>query len=188
MNNPNVELINKKQLETLNILHRGLWMERDRRQQIDIPIPVVDFFLPTGDGYFLLCSPKLSAILDISDCIMSLLFANCITGYFVAHIGDVNIFTDMTGKGNATGFELGYASRLQSVCKETGKLICSKKFVDMWKENEYFELQDEWSSATDKDDVEYNWRIAIPKDIEHTSRRFKPKKKQAFIQNIENEK
>jgi hypothetical protein len=31
------------------------------------------------------------------------------------------IFTDMTGRQNATGFDLGFAARLQSVARETGR-------------------------------------------------------------------
>jgi hypothetical protein len=46
---------------------------------------------------------------------------NGIQSYCVAHVGDMNIFTDMTGRQNATGFDLGFAARQQSVARETGR-------------------------------------------------------------------
>ena len=169
---PDIELINKKQVETLDILHREMMKERDRRMNSNIPVPIVDVFLPTGDGYYFLCSPALSTILDISLCIKAMLYANGITGYCVAHRGDVNIFMDMTGKENATGFELGYVARLQSVCKETDDLICSKNLCDIWKENDFFELNPAWDEAKAKDDVKYVWKRAEPKDFENACGKF----------------
>jgi hypothetical protein len=161
-NNPDVELINQKQVETLGILHRDLNDERQRRINSNSAVPVVDIFLPTGDGYYLLCKPDLDTILDIARCIMALLAANGITAYCVAHLGDVNLFMDMTGKENATGFELGYASRLQSICKEDGILIVTKNLEEIWKENDAFQLMDSWNAATAKDGVEYRWKLASP--------------------------
>jgi len=170
--NPDVELINRKQMETLNLINSKFMMERQRRLESNIPIPVVELFLPTGDGYYLLCTPDLSSILDISHCLMAILESSGINAYCVAHIGDVSILTDLSGRENATGFELGFASRLQSVSKETGKLVLSKNMVNIWTENDYFDLLDEWMSGIAKDDVEYQWKHSIPKDFENACRRF----------------
>jgi hypothetical protein len=171
-NNPDIELINKKQMETLNLINSKFMKERERRLNSNIPIPVVDLFLPTGDGYYLLCTPGLSSILDISHCLMAILCSSEITAYCVAHIGDVSILTDLSGRENATGFELGFASRLQSISREPGKLVCSKNIVNIWKENDYFQLDDEWRSAIAKDDVQYQWKQSIPKDFESACVKF----------------
>jgi len=170
--NPDIELINKKQMETLNMINSKFTMERERRLLSNTPIPVVELFLPTGDGYYLLCTPDLPSILDISHCLMAILQSGSINAYCVAHIGDVSILTDLSGRENATGFELGFASRLQSVSKETGKLVCSKNIVNFWKENDYFDLDDEWKSAIAKDGVEYQWKHGAPKDFESTVSKF----------------
>jgi len=105
---------------------------------------------------------------------MAMLNANDIKAYCVAHIGEVNVFADMTGRENATGFDLGYASRLQSLSRETGKLACSENLLSIWEDNHYFDLEDTWNSDTAKDGIEYSWKLAIPKDFEVYSTKFGP--------------
>lgn len=103
---------------------------------------------------------------------MAILQSGGIKAYCVAHIGDVSILTDLSGRENATGFDLGFASRLQSISKETSTLVCSKNILDIWKVNDYFELNDEWKSAVAKDGVEYHWKTSSPKDFESACRKF----------------
>ena len=171
-NNPDVELINKKQMETLNMINSKFMKERERRLKSNTFIPVVEMFLPTGDGYYLLCPPDLSSILDIAHCLMAILSSSGIKAYSVAHVGDVSILTDLSGRENATGFELGFAARLQSISKETEKLIVSKNMLSIWNENSFFDLEDEWKSAVAKDGVQYQWKFGLPKDFENTRRKF----------------
>ena len=80
----------------------------------------------------------------------------------------------MTGRQNGTGFDLGLASRLQSLARITGRLVCSEALAGMWESNDYFELSDVWSSGTAKDDVEYRWQLADPIDFELYCGRFAP--------------
>ena len=101
--------VNAKQRQVLDVLHRSLNEERERRLALDHSVPVVDMFLPTGDGYYMLCSPDLESILDIAHCIMRMLLSHAIDAYFNVLVGEIHIFTDMTGRENATGFDLGYA-------------------------------------------------------------------------------
>ena len=161
-----VERINERQSRALDVLHTKMRTERQRRLSSQTHAPIVDLFLPTGDGYYLLCSPALTDILDIAICIMAMLHSEDITAYCVAHVGEINIFTDMTGRENATGFDLGYASRLQSLSRETGKLTCSENLSKIWEENQYFDLGDSSHSAIAKDGLEYPWKLAVPKDFE----------------------
>ena len=167
-----VETINERQSQVLDILHTKMWAERERRASSRIPVPTVDLFLPTGDGYYLLCSPELTDILDIAICIMAMLRSDDIRAYCVAHVGEINIFTDMTGRENATGFDLGYASRLQSLSRETEKLICSENLFKIWEDNQYFDLGDSSHSDIAKDGLEYPWKLAVPKDFEATCAKF----------------
>ena len=146
--------------------------ERQRRLISQTHAPIVELFLPTGDGYYLLCSPVLTDILDIALCIMAILHSDGIGAYCVAHVGEVNFFTDMTGRENATGFDLGYASRLQSLSRETEKLTCSENLVKIWEDNQYFALQDGWDSAVAKDGIEYPWKLALPKDFDAKRAKF----------------
>lgn len=169
---PMVEMINERQTEVLNVLHTKMWGERQRRLSSSTRVPTVDLFLPTGDGYYLLCYPTFADILDIALCIMAMLHASDIKAYCVAHVGEVNVFTDMTGRENATGFDLGLASRLQSLSKEVGKLVCSESLVNIWEDNEYFDLKDEWLSGTAKDSMDYRWKFAIPKDFQAASNKY----------------
>ncbi len=169
-----VEEINQLQSQALDILHTQMWAERDRRLASNTPVPTVDIFLQTGDGYYLLCEPSLGSILDISRCIMAILKANGIGAYCVAHVGEINVFTDMTGRENATGFDLGMASRLQSLAKVTGRLVCSEGLVGMWEPNEYFNLSGDWSAEKAKDDVEYKWQLAEPIDFADYCGKFVP--------------
>ena len=171
-NHPDITLINQKQVETMNMINTKFMMERQRRLEINMDIPVVELFLPTGDGYYLLTTPDLSSILDIAHCLMAILHSAGITAYSVAHVGDVTMLTDLSGRENATGFELGFASRLQSISKETRKLVCSPGLVSIWKENDFFDLMDEWKSAPAKDGVVYQWKISSPKNFEITSARY----------------
>ena len=135
-------------------------------------VPTVVMFLPTGDGYYLLCAPELIDILDIAQCIMALMHASDIKAYCVAHLGDVNVFTDMTGRENATGFDLGFARRIQEVSKEVGRLICSESLAAVWEDNKYFALQDALHSGTAKDSVEYRWLLADPIDFAAACAKF----------------
>jgi len=168
----NIEMINERQSQALGVLHTTMQAESQRRRSSIAPVPIVDIFLPTGDGYYMLCEPGLAEILDIARCIMAMLHANDIKAYCVGHVGEVNIFTDMTGRENATGFDLGYASRLQNLSRETGKLTCSENLLKIWEDNEFFDLEDSWDSDTAKDGVEYPWKLAIPKDFEDYSAKF----------------
>lgn len=167
-----VEMINRKQSATLDALHQVMMKERERRLNSDIPVPVVDIFLPTGDGYYFLCPPALSSILDISKCIMAILNNLGVKAYCVAHIGDLNIFKDMTGRDNATGFDLGYAARLQSVSNNTEQLVCSENLIKIWRENSYFRLEETTNSKVGKDGIEYNWKNAVATDFKQYCSKF----------------
>ena len=164
-----VETINERQSLALEVLHTTMRTERQRRIISQTHSPIVDLFLPTGDGYYLLCSPALTDILDISLCIMAILHSADISAYCVAHVGEINLFTDMTGRENATGFDLGYASRLQSLSRETGKLTCSENLSDVWEDNQFFRLEDISHSDIAKDGIEYPWKLAVPKNFEAVS-------------------
>ena len=161
-----VEAINERQSRALGVVHTHMRAERQRRLSSDTDVPTVDQFLPTGDGYYLLCSPKLTDILDISLCIMAIMHTADIKAYFVAHVGEIDVFTDMTGRENATGFDLGYASRIQSLSKETNQLTCSENLSEVWEENRFFDLRDISHSDIAKDGLEYRWKLAEPKDFE----------------------
>ena len=167
-----VETINERQSHALGVVHTQMRAERQRRLSSRIHMPTVDIFLPTGDGYYLLCSPALNDILDIALCIMAMLYSDDIRVYCVAHVGEINIFTDMTGRENATGFDLGYASRLQGLSRETEKLTCSENLLKVWEDNQYFDLGDSWHSDIAKDGLEYIWKIAVPKDFETACAQF----------------
>ena len=167
-----VERINERQSRALGVIHAKMRAERQRRLSTRTPVPTVDTFLPTGDGYYLLCSSALTDILDIALCIMAMLHSDDIRAYCVAHVGEVDSFTDMTGRENATGFDLGYASRLQGLSRETEKLICSENLLKIWEDNQYFDLGDSSHSDIAKDGLEYRWKIAVPKDFEAASAKF----------------
>ena len=167
-----VETINERQSQALGVLHTTMRAERQRRLSSRTPIPRVDVFLPTGDGYYLLCSPALTDILDIAHCIMAILHSDDITAYCLAHVGEVNIFTDMAGRENATGFDLGYASRVQGLSRETEKLICSENLAKVWEDNRFFDLEDSSHSDIAKDGLEYPWKLAVPKDFEAACAKF----------------
>ena len=169
-----VETINERQSQALSVVHTNMRAERQRRLGSRNPVPTVDIFLPTGDGYYLLCSPALTDILDIAKCIMAILYSDDIRVYCVAHIGEIDVFTDMTGRENATGFDLGYASRLQTLSRETGKLTCSESLLKIWEDNQYFDLEDTWDSDIAKDGIEYPWKLAVPKDFEVARAMFGP--------------
>lgn len=165
--------IDRGQVSSLNIMHEGLRYERDRRLSFNSEIPVVETFIPTGDGYFLITEPKLDSILDISLCVMGLFKAYDINIYLTAHIGNIYSFTDLTGSQNATGFEIGYVHRLQSVSKVEGKLTCSKQLKELWEENEYFQCPGQISMSEGKDGINYEWCVAEPKNIESSCSKFK---------------
>ena len=167
-----VETINERQSHALGVVHTKMRAERQRRLSSRTHSPTVDSFLPTGDGYYLLCSSALTDILDIALCIMAILHSDDISAYCVAHVGEVNIFTDMTERENATGFDLGYASRLQGLSRETGKLTCSENLLKIWEDNRYFDLEDSWNSDIAKDGIEYPWKLAVPKDFEVASAKY----------------
>ncbi|MCH9011412.1 MAG: hypothetical protein IIC21_12380 [Chloroflexi bacterium] len=164
-----VEKINERQSQALGVVHTKMRAERQRRLSSRTHVPTVDIFLPTGDGYYLLCSPALTDILDIALCIMAILHSSDIKAYCVAHVGEINMFTDMTGRENATGFDLGYASRLQSLSRETGKLTCSENLSNVWEDNQFFHLEDSSHPDIAKDGIEYPWKLAVPKDFEAVS-------------------
>ena len=167
-----VDTINERQSQALGIIHSKMRAERQRRSSARTHVPMVDLFLPTGDGYYMLCSPELADILDIALCIMAMLHSDDIRAYCVAHVGEVNIFTDMTGRENATGFDLGYAGRLQGLSRETEKLTCSENFLKIWEDNQYFDLGETSHSDIAKDGIEYRWKIAVPKDFGAASAKF----------------
>ena len=167
-----VGTINEKQSQALGVMHAKMQAEQGRRRSSHIPVPLVDIFLPTGDGYFLLCSPALTDILDIALCIMAILHSADIRAYCVAHVGEINIFIDITGRENATGFDLGYASRLQGLSRETGKLTCSENLLKIWGDNQFFDLEDNWLSDIAKDGIEYPWKLALPKEFEAASAKY----------------
>ena len=167
-----VETINARQSQALDVIHTRMRAERQRRLSSRTHVPSVDTFLPTGDGYYLLCSPALTDILDIARCIIAILHSDDIKAYWVAHVGEINIFTDMTGRENATGFDLGYASRLQSLSRETEKLTCSENLARIWEDNQYFDLGDSSHSDIAKDGLEYRWKMAVPKDFEAYCAKF----------------
>ena len=169
---PSVQEINQRQSHALKVLHGELSTERQRRLNSGTPVPTVDIFLPTGDGYYLLCKPDLLDILDIANCIMALLDARSIGAYCVAHVGDVDVFTDMTGRENATGFDLGFASRLQAISQIPGKLACSEALASMWQENDFYDLHEDVFRGIAKDDVEYRWRLATPRGFEASRAKF----------------
>lgn len=167
-----VETINERQTQALGVVHTKMRAERERRLSSRTHVPTVDLFLPTGDGYFLLCSPELGEILDIALCVMAMLYSADIKAYCVAHVGEINVFTDMTGKENATGFDLGYASRLQSLSRETKKLICSENILKIWEDNQHFNLAGNSHSDIAKDGLEYHWELAAPKDFQAACAKF----------------
>ena len=101
-----------------------------------------------------------------------MLHSDDITVYCVAHVGEVNIFTDMTGRENATGFDLGYVSRVQGLPRETVKLTCSENLLEIWEDNQYFDLGDSWCSDIAKDGLEYRWKLAVPKNFETACAKF----------------
>ena len=168
-----VERINERQAQALSVVHTSMWAERQRRLASHTPVPIVEQFLPTGDGYYLLCSPALIDILYISFCIMAILHTGDITANFVAHVGEINIFTDITGRENATGFDLGYASRIQSLSRETNRLICSENLSAIWEDNRFFDLGESSHSDIAKDGLEYRWKLAEPKDFEAACGQFR---------------
>ena len=167
-----VETINERQSQAIDTIHTKMRAERQRRLSSHIPVRTVDIFLPTGDGYYLLCSPALTDILDIASCIMAILHSDDIRAYCVAHVGEINVFTDMAGRENATGFDLGYASRLQGLSRETEKLTCSESLLKIWEDNQYFDLRESRRSDIAKDGREYRWKIAVPKDFEALSAKY----------------
>ena len=167
-----VEAINERQSQALGIFHTKMRAERQKRLSSRTPVPTVDSFLPTGDGYYLLCSPALNDILDIALCIMAMLYSDDIRVYCVAHVGEVNIFTDMTGRENATGFDLGYASRLQDLSRVTEQLTCSENLIKIWEDNQYFDLGESSHSDIAKDGLEYRWNLAVPNDFEAACAKF----------------
>ena len=158
-----VQEINERQSQVLQVLHVEMSNERKRRQSSSTPVPTVDILLPIGDGYYLLCKPDLTDILDISRCIMAILDAQGITAYCVAHVGEVNVFTDTTCRENATGFDIGLTSRLQEVSRTPGKLVCSEELANIWRDNDHFDLQEDLLCDVAKDNIKYCWNLATPK-------------------------
>jgi len=158
--------INQRQLEAINLLHTKLGAERQRRLASHLPVPTVDLFLPTGDGYYLICAPELPVILDIGHCIMALLHAIGVKANCMGHLGEIFMFTDMTGRENATGFDLCVANRILSLSGKIGKITCSESLLNIWQENAYFDLDNTWCSGTAKDGIKYKWKLALPKQFE----------------------
>ena len=107
------------------------------------------------------CHAMLPDVLDIARCIMALLHANDIIPYCVAHVGEVNFFSDMTVRENATGFDLGYASRLRNLSRETGKFSCPENPLNIREYNRVFDLEASWYSDIAKDGIEYPWKLAV---------------------------
>jgi hypothetical protein len=101
-----------------------------------------------------------------------MLYGNGISAYCVAHLGEVSVFTDLSGRQNAMGFDIGYAHRLQEVSRQTGSLVCSERLVSNWQSNHYFDLQGDWQRGIAKDQVEYCWMNANPNEFEAACARF----------------
>ena len=137
-----IDYINKKQVHLLNDIHEGLNKERLRRLNGNVSVPFVETFLPTGDGYYFICKPDLTEILDISMCTMALLKVKNVESYIAADIGEIHTFKDMTGMMNVTGYAMGKLSRLVAFSSNAEKLIVSKELSEHWCENGYFEIED----------------------------------------------
>lgn len=152
-------VIDQRQESMLGLLHDALIAERQSRQADGCEIPLVEQFISTGDGYYVICPPKLDAILDIAHCLQGLLADLSIEAYLVVHIGRVHSFVDMTGRMNVTGYALGEAARLHSVSKATG-LICSEALVEQWEDNRFYAITDSTLYRGEaKDGVTYYWRV-----------------------------
>jgi len=164
-----VATINKRQEMVLAKLHRELDSERQRRQASNRAIPMVEHFVCTGDGYYLVCSPELHTILDVAHCIRGVLNALDLPAYLVAHVGSVHSFVDMTGRTNVSGFAMGLTARLQSIAQVADQLICSEDLAKHWQPNSYYDDPSEPCSGRAKDGVNYVWRLARCKggDLAH---------------------
>ena len=127
-----IEQINQKHNEILDVLKQQMNAECDRRIKSGITKPEIEMFLPTNDAFYLLSSPRLDSILDIASCIMSILHRMNIKAYCAAHIGELTFFTDITGRKNATGYDLDFTSRLLSISKNYSTLTVSKIIADEW--------------------------------------------------------
>ena len=103
---------------------------------------------------------------------MAILDAQGITAYCVAHLGEVHLFADMTGRENATWFDIGFASRLQSVSRPPGKLVCSEALASIWRDNAHFDLHGNLLCDIAKDNLKYCWRLATPKDFDNYRAKF----------------
>jgi putative two-component system response regulator len=164
--------ITNRQVRVLQQIHADMMKEREQRLASKGKMPTVDMFLPTGDGYYMLCEPDFAKMMDISYSIMALLSARRIEAYCVAHMGEVCTLPDVTGRSNATSFDLGLASRLLSLAKITGQLTVSETVANLWHENDYFQLDTEWHNATAKDGVDYRWKLGRPKQLEDAKRKY----------------
>lgn len=167
-----IDYINKKQVHLLNDIHEGLNKERLRRLNSNISVPTVETFLPTGDGYYLICKPDLSEILDISLCVMALLKVKKVESFIAADIGEIHTYKDMTGMMNATGYALGKLSRLVAFSSSTDNLIVSKELSEHWCENGYFEIEDTVYSDIAKDKNVYEWRFAKPMNLDTFCKKY----------------
>ena len=155
-------VIDERQEQMLAVLHDELIAERQSRMANGCDIPLVEHFICTGDGYFMICRPELDVVLDIAHCLQDLLAARSIEAYLVAHGGRVHSFVDLTGKMNVTGYALGEAARIHSISKVKG-LICSEALFEQWKDNPYYSISDSTVyEGTAKDGVAYHWRAVNP--------------------------
>jgi len=167
--NPDIAEINKRQQRVLATLHDELEAERAFRLGAQCSVPLVEHFVCTGDGYYLIGRPNLNDILDIAHCMRGVLDAHHIPAYQVAHVGSVHSFVDMTGKTNVTGYAMGVAARIQSVAKVADNLICTQEMISRWKPNPFYDQLPLTGSATAKDGVTYHWTLARRKGPEEAN-------------------
>lgn len=95
---------------------------------------------------------------------MAFLEAQNISAHCVAHIGEVEVYTDMSMGKRATGTDIRYANRLHMASRTAGELVCSEALVDVWQDNDYFELHGSLRCNVAEDELEYCWRLARPKN------------------------
>jgi hypothetical protein len=155
-----VESINKRQQKMLEVMHKELEAERACRLASGCNVPLVEHFVCTGDGYYMICNPNTETILDIAHCIRGLLDAHSIPAYIIGHVGPVHTFVDLTGRTNVTSYAMGVAARIQGLAKDTSGLICSEDLVEHWVDNEYYDLTAPVREGTAKDGVTFRWRMA----------------------------
>lgn len=144
-------------------LQAELTKERQRRASTNEPVLEVDIYFPSGGGYHLLCTPDLDSVLDITQRTMAFLDIQGMSLHCVIHIGEVEVYTDMSGRKQATGRDIGHAIALCRASGTESELICSVAIVNIWHENDYFDLHSDLICKGSEDELEYCWQVARPK-------------------------